>query len=130
MLKSVESAIMLDLRLNSTSQPLTKDANYFYLDTYINSCLARLDSCVNGFTLALNISVAYQQSSTTASVMDSSFSNGRVVLLSSGGDSSFSNGFYLHQVNVRGENYLEFGVSVRNQLFSAKVRLLILNVNY
>lgn len=121
MLKSVESAPTLDLRLNSTSQPLSRDANYFYLDTYINSCLAKVDACVNGFTVAFNLNLVYQASSAT-NQMDSSFNNGRVVLVSSGGESTFSNGgFYLHQVNIRGENYLEFGVSTRSQLFATKV---------
>lgn len=119
----IDSVLTLDLKLNSTAQLLTKDTDYLYLDTYINNCLARVDSCQNGFTVAFNLNVLYQTTKTSS--QDSNFNNGRVVLASSGGDSPFSNGgFYLHQVNIRGENYLELGVSLRNQLYSTKVKLI------
>ena len=121
MFKSVESAVMLDLKLNSSTQVLTKDANYYYLDTYINNCLARIDSCQNGFTLSFYLNASQQQAN-NVDAMDTSFSNGRVTLASSGGDSPYSfGGFYLHRVNVRDEKFLEFGVSVREQLYSTRV---------
>lgn len=121
MLKSVDSAVMLDLKLNSSTQVLTKDANYYYLDTYINNCLARIDSCTNGFTLSFYLNASQPQSKST-DLLDTSYGNGRVTLASSGGDSPYSfGGFYLHRVSIRDEKFIEFGVSFREKLYSSRV---------
>jgi len=127
LLKSIqiESALTLELRQNTTAAPLTKDASYYYLDTYINTCLGRIDSCSNGFTVVFNLSLAFNQAAKASlNSFDTSYTNGRIVLASSGGDSPFSNGgFYLHQINVRNDKYLEVGVSNRNDLYSTRVYL-------
>ncbi len=47
---------------------------------------------------------------------------GRTVLISSGGESPYATaGFYLHQVSVRGDNFLEFGLSIYGDIYKAKV---------
>lgn len=125
----IEPAPTLDLRSNTTAQPfLTKDVNYFYYDSYINNCLGHIESCQNGFTVVFNLSLANDEAAAASKYLDTSYSNGRTVLASSGGDSAFSNGgFYLHQVNVRKDRYLEVGVSIRKDLYSTRLYLDTVN---
>jgi hypothetical protein len=75
-----------------------------------------------------NLSLANQAATVASTNFDTSYGNGRTVLASSGGDSPFSNGgFYLHQVNVRNDRYLEVGVSFRQDLYSTRLYLDTIN---
>ena len=116
----------IDLQSNSSKLPyLTRDDSYYYLDTYINDCLSQIGYCENGFTLVFNLSMlmsAQAKALTSADQYDSSYFNGRRVVASSGGESSFTaGGFYLHEVNVRGDNYYELGVRAFEKLFTKNV---------
>ncbi len=106
---------------NVSSQILTKDSTFFYLDTYINNCLSQIDTCEKGFSIVFNLSIVFKN---VSNLLDLSLSNaGRTVLASSGGDSYYySGGFYLHQVNIRGDNYLELGVRTINKLLTTNVK--------
>ena len=109
----------MNLLANSTTLLLTRDATYNYIDSYYDSCLSQIDSCDTGFTLSLNLSIIYQ---IVQNSLDSGYYLGRTVLLSSGGDLAYTtSGFYVHQVNVRGENYIEVGV----KSFGKLIRTLI-----
>jgi len=121
----------VDLQFNITTKLnketyyyLTKDSANFYLDSYINDCLSQIEYCENGFTLAFNLSLFWSSQVSSADVYDSSYFNGRRVLASSGGESesSFtSGGFYLHEVNVRGDQYFQLGVRSFDKLFVKNV---------
>ena len=99
-----------NLRLNSTTQIITKDTQYYYIDNYFSKCLDVITNCTNGIGLAVNVTLG-------------EFSeNNKIVLLSSGGDSSYNvGGFYLHQCNINGDKYLEYGVSNGTLLYAIKV---------
>jgi hypothetical protein len=116
-------ADVLDLQQsNALSSLTTFDNSYAYVDSYSNPCLNRLETCANGITLVVNITVT---SSASYAPTDYGFTAGRTVLLSSGGDSAhMPGGFYLHQVNARREQYLEFGLSLNENIYKSQVRVL------
>ena len=115
----VEAALMTDLTRNSSSSAVILDPSYNYFDTYNNTCLSKNEACASGFTIVFNLTLSNVSS---FNPYDFGYYNGRVVLASSGGDSPYSTaGFYLHQVNVRGDSYLEFGIALYNQIFTTKV---------
>lgn len=115
----------IDLQSNSSKLPyLTRDGSFYYMDTYINDCLSQIEYCENGFTLVFNLSMVWsdQAKATSTHEYDSSYFNGRRVVASSGGESSFTaGGFYLHEVNVRGDHYYELGVRAFDRLFTKNV---------
>jgi hypothetical protein len=62
------------------------------------------------------------QENSTSRSYDSSYFNGRQILASSGGDSRFTTGgFYLHQINIRGDNHLELAVRSFDKLYIQNV---------
>ena len=84
------------------------------MDNYFSKCLDLITNCTNGFGVAVNLTVADFPDNTDIN---------KVVLLSSGGDSPYSiGGFYLHQYNINGDRYLEFGMSNATLLYSTKVK--------
>ena len=86
----------------------SNDSSYAYVDTYVSTCMDKLMSCSSG-GLAINITV-YESDEPL------------VVLISSGGDSPYSpSGLYLHQYNVNGYKYMEFGITVYDLVYSVKV---------
>lgn len=90
------------------------DANYSYVDTFINDCLHKIDLCESGQIVVFNVSVSYTSSS-----------HNRVVLYTSGGDSPYTpGGVYLHQIAIRGDFYLELGIGYRLNIFTTKVKLI------
>jgi hypothetical protein len=113
-----QQLIALNLQSNSSGPLLTKIDQYYRLDSYLNLCLNKLETCDNGLTLMLDVVLTYQSSDKT----DYSPNFGRTILLSSGGESPYSTaGFYLHQVSVRGDNFLEFGLSIYGDSYKTKV---------
>lgn len=97
-----------------------EDSNYSYTDSYFNPCLNKIETC-NGFSLVFNLSLVYQDMDDKT---DMGYNYGRIVLFSTGGDSSYATGgIYLHQVNVRGENYLELALTLYKDIYLSKVRL-------
>ena len=118
-LKATET---IDLLANDTKKhTLTKDSFFYYMDSYINDCLSDIELCSSGFTLVFNISLTNIDE--PKEKFDSSYLNGRKVLASTGGDSRFTpGGFYMHQVNVRSDNYLEIGVRTFDRLFATNVK--------
>lgn len=108
----IESAVLddlIDLKSNSSGL-LSVKGLYFRLDSYADVCLNKFEKCENGFTLLLNISFSYMNQ------------DGINLLISSGGDSSYTaGGFYLQQITSSSENYLEFGLGTQTNLYSSKV---------
>jgi hypothetical protein len=110
----------INLKLNSSqlNQFLTKDTTYYYMDSYTSPCLDSTARCEAGFGLMVNLTLVDFPSA----IANPNEFNDRAVLVSSGGDSPYSiGGFYLHQISMYGEKYLEFGVSIRLQLYVVKV---------
>lgn len=111
-----------------TGKLTSSDSAYFYLDTLVNDCLHKIDSCDGGKILVFNFSLAYQEPQSIAS--GSSLTSGRTVLFSSGGDSPYSTGgVFLHQYVIRGDKYLELGVSYDTQIYSIKVTIIKYNLS-
>lgn len=103
---------MISLQSNSSGL-LTKQSDYIKLNSYINSCLNKFESCENGVTIVFNVTVNYNEGSKNS---------GKTVLASSGGDSPYAiGGFYLHQFSAYNDNYLEFGISLMENLFVTQV---------
>lgn len=114
-------ADMLDL-LNSKdlTSLVTSDETYSYVDTYINTCLNKFDTCSQGVTLVMNVTVV--EDAGMNSKDETGYSYGRVAIISSGGDSPYTwGGFYLHQLTARGDFYLEFGLSLFGDLYTTQV---------
>jgi hypothetical protein len=115
-----QQLLALNLQSNSSGPLLTKIDQYYKLDSYLNLCLNKLETCDNGLTLMFDVVLAYQN----FDKIDYSPNYGRTVLISSGGESPYSTaGFYLHQVSVRGDNFLEFGLSIYGDTYKTKVIL-------
>lgn len=108
----IESAVLedlIDLKSNSSGL-LSVKGIFFRLDSYADVCLNKFEKCENGFTLLLKISFAYMNH------------DGTHLLISSGGDSSYTTGgFYLQQIKSASENYLEFGLGTQTRLYKSKV---------
>lgn len=90
----------------------TNLTNLFDANDY--PCLDQVSLCENGFSLSVNL--------TLISLNRNRLSD-RLVLVSSGGDSDYANGFYLHQVNINKDEYLEFGVSSKTRKWITKLRV-------
>lgn len=84
------------------------DETYSYLDTFPYLCLDNISLCSNGFLLMVNLFVREINIS-------------RLLLLSSGGISSYSNGFYLRQL---GNDFIEFGVALESSVYVSKIPIL------
>ncbi len=111
MTKSAVLEDLIDLKSNLTGLLSVKGLS-FRLDSYADACLYKFEKCENGFSLLLNISFV------------SLNHDGTNLLISSGGDSSYtSGGFYLHQIKSSTENYLEFGLGIQANLYISKVWL-------
>jgi hypothetical protein len=109
----------INLQSNTSGPLLTKTDQYYKLDSYLNLCLSKLETCDNGVTLIFDLKLLYPNIANQTEYISS---YGRTVLASSGGDSPYSTaGFYLHQFSVRGDNYLEFGLSSYNDIYKTKV---------
>ena len=116
------------LRSTALGSLTTYDEKFAYIDTYLNPCLNKLAACANGFILVVNVTLVSQN------VVDKNeygygYSFGRLSILTSGGDSPYSHGgFYLHQVSSRGDNYIEFGLSLYENLYTTNVSSKLLNL--
>lgn len=116
---SINSVDSVDPILNLIDQRVkpkkneTLDQSYGLVDMYLNDCLYKINLCENGTTIVFNLSLNFNR------MVGNS---GKTVLFSSGGDSPYSHGgFYLHQINKRGEKYVEFGYALYANLYSTKV---------
>ncbi len=110
---------VLNLKADSLRNFMSHDVNYTYVDTYSNTCLNKLETCTSGISLVINVTVRNQIMNDK---LDLSDDYGRIVLVSSGGDSPYNfGGFYLIQYSVRGENYLEFGIGLFKEEFKIQV---------
>jgi hypothetical protein len=123
------TAQVLDLQqqTNLMSSLTTYDDSFVYVDSYMNPCLNKLETCANGITLVVNVTVV---NSNAYARNEYGHSAGRQVLLTSGGDNSYAyGGFYLHQISARGENYLEFGLGLYENIYKSQVnnKFLILS---
>lgn len=109
---------------DQTGKLTSRDANYSYVDSLVNDCLAKIDLCQSGEIFVFNVNVTYQSFDTNneANSCNMNPNYGRVVLYSSGGDSAYTpGGVYLHQVGVRGDYYIELGFTYRAQMYTIKV---------
>lgn len=114
---------------DQTGKLTSRDTTYSYLDTLVNDCLRKIDTCDNGEIFVFNLTVSYQNIIDETS--DTSSNYGRTVLFSSGGDSPYTpGGVFLHQFAIRGENYIELGITYQSQIYSIKVCLLSLNFEF
>ena len=85
------------------------------LDTYLNTCLNKMETCSDGFTIIFDIRLVYPSRDQAG--------RSSLVLATSGGHSPYSPaGFHLTQTNSRGENYLEFGLCFNDNLYKSHVR--------
>jgi hypothetical protein len=91
------------------NKQVTQNNSQGMLDLSINDCLYNISLCDAGVTLIFNVTLVFTN-------------DDRTVLFSTGGDSTYSpGGFYLHQVNTRGDKYLEFGYALQDGLTTVKV---------
>lgn len=97
------------------------DPRFTFIDSYFNNCLSKIDYCFNGMAGSFNLTVLYSQMNEK---YDASYNYGRLVLFSSGAESPYSRGgIYLHQINVRGEEYLQLGITHHGDLFTSDIYL-------
>ncbi|RNA02528.1 hypothetical protein BpHYR1_023185 [Brachionus plicatilis] len=98
-----------------------QNSKFTYIDSYFNNCLSKIDYCSNGLFGSFNLTILYP---TMNGKRDAGYNYGRLVLFSSGGESPYSRGgIYLHQISVRGEEYLQFGLTYHDNLYSTNIYL-------
>jgi hypothetical protein len=108
------------INLIANSSKPYPDSSYALMDAYINTCLSKTSTCSRGFTLVVNVTLRASPSDRS---FDSSYSHGRLALLSAGGaESVYSpSGFYLHALHARNDDYLEFGYVENEKIYLSKV---------
>lgn len=97
------------------------DSKFTFIDSYFNNCISKIDYCSNGMVGSFNLTLLFTNMNEKT---DAGYNYGRLVLFSSGGDSPYSRGgIYLHQINVRGEEYLQFGLSYHGNVYTSNIYL-------
>ncbi|CAF0709342.1 unnamed protein product [Brachionus calyciflorus] len=98
------------------------DPHFTYFDSYFNNCISKIDYCSKGITGAFILTILY--SDNFEGISDAGYDYGRIVLYSTGAESPYSRGgVYLHQINVRGDNFLEFGLTQYDNLYTTRIYL-------
>lgn len=118
---------MINLQSDFDTFLAYQDDKYTYKDSYFDTCLNKISVCRNGTTWVFNLNLLYPVKNDKT---NTGYNYGRTVLFSSGGDSPYTTGgHYLHQINARGEDYIEFGLSVQNTIFQSKVKDVSFNIS-